>query len=51
MGLLMKRYMKPVDSIQLAVALTLPISNLIFVCSDQALCKIATKEGLKMLDL
>jgi uncharacterized protein len=47
--LIMKRYMKPVDSIQLAIALNLKSDNVIFVSSDRRLCKIATAEGLDTL--
>ena len=45
-----KRYMKPVDAIQLAIALNLPTTNLVFVCSDKGLCKIAELEGLIALN-
>ncbi|MBI3599961.1 MAG: type II toxin-antitoxin system VapC family toxin [Nitrospinae bacterium] len=48
-GLIMERYMKPIDSIQLAIALNLRHSNLIFVSSDERLCKIAVEEGLEIL--
>jgi predicted nucleic acid-binding protein len=47
--LILKRYMKPVDSIQLAIALNLQSDNVIFVSSDRRLCKIATAEGLDTL--
>lgn len=47
--LILKRYMKPVDSIQLAVALNLKNDDITFVSSDQRLCKIAAQEGLKTL--
>lgn len=48
--LISKRYMKPVDAIQLATALNLPIQRLVFVCSDKGLCKIAELEGLIALN-
>ena len=48
-GLIIERYMKPIDSIQLAIALNLRHSNLIFVSSDARLCKIAEQEGLETL--
>lgn len=47
--LLLRRYMKPVDSIQLAIALNMKSDNLIFVSADQRLCKIAAEEGMKTL--
>jgi predicted nucleic acid-binding protein len=48
-SLLLKRYMKPIDSIQLAIALNLQQDDVTFVSSDQKLCKIAEAEGLKTL--
>jgi len=45
-SLILKRYMKPVDSIQLAIALNLQRDDITFVSSDQRLCKIAIDEGL-----
>lgn len=47
--LILKRYMKPVDSIQLAIALNLKSDDITFVSADQRLCKIAAEEGLKTL--
>lgn len=47
--LILKRYMKPVDSIQLAIALNMKHDNATFVASDERLCKIATEEGLSIL--
>ena len=38
--------MKPVDSVQLAIALNLKRNNAIFVSSDRRLCRIAEEEGL-----
>lgn len=48
-NLILKRYMKPVDSIQLAIALNFRRDNLTFVSSDRRLCKIATEEGLDVV--
>lgn len=47
--LILKRYMKPVDSIQLSIAQSLRHDNVIFVSSDRRLCKIAAEEGLNIL--
>jgi len=47
--LILKRYMKPVDSIQLAIALNMKNDDITFVSADQRLCKIAAQEGLKTL--
>lgn len=47
--LILKRYMKPVDSIQLAIALNLKRDSVTFVSSDRRLCKIAAEEGLDTL--
>jgi len=47
--LILKRYMKPVDSIQLAIALNMKSDDIVFVSSDQRLCKIAAQKGLKTL--
>lgn len=48
-SLILKRYMKPIDSIQLALALNLQQDDVTFVSSDQRLCKIAETEGLLIL--
>jgi len=48
-NLILKRYMKPIDSIQLAIALNLKRDDVIFVSSDRRLCKIAHDEGLQTL--
>ena len=48
-GLILKRYMKPVDSIQLAIALNLRRDDVTFVSSDRRLCKLAAEEGLHIL--
>ena len=47
--LILKRYMKPVDSIQLAIALNLRTDSITFVSSDCQLSKIAAEEGLDIL--
>jgi predicted nucleic acid-binding protein len=47
--LILKRYMKPIDSIQLAIALNLKRDDITFVSSDRRLCKIADEEGLQTL--
>ena len=47
--LILKRYMKPIDSIQLAIALNLKRDNITFISSDRRLCKVADEEGLKTL--
>ena len=49
-GLILKRYMKPFDSLQLAIALSLPFSDLTLVCSDRRLCEIARVEELEALN-
>lgn len=46
-ALILKRYMKPVDSIQLAIALNMKTDDVSFVSADKKLCKIAVEEGLK----
>ena len=48
--LIMKRYMKPVDAIQLAVALNNFPTKPAFVSSDQRLCSIASEEGLSAMN-
>ena len=47
-GLILKRYMKPVDSIQLAVAINTRLRDMTFVSSDKRLCEIAEQEGLSV---
>lgn len=47
--LILKRYMKPVDSIQLAIALNMKSDDITFVSADHRLCNIAEEEGLKIL--
>ncbi len=44
--LILKRYMKPVDSVQLAIALNLKRDNVTFVSSDRRLCKLQLKSHL-----
>jgi len=41
--------MKPIDSIQLAIALNLKRDGITFVSADRRLCKIADEEGLQTL--
>jgi predicted nucleic acid-binding protein len=50
-SLLDKRYLTPIDSIQLATALQLNLEqgNTVFVCSDKKLGKLAEKYGIKSL--
>jgi predicted nucleic acid-binding protein len=48
-SLILKRYMKALDSIQLAIALNLQEDDITFVSSDQRLSKIAELEGLLAL--
>ena len=48
--LIQKRYMKPVDALQLAIALNNFPTDLIFVSADNKLCDIAQDEGLKALN-
>ena len=48
-ALILKRYMKPVDSIQLAIALNMKSDDITFISADQRLCKIAAQEGIKTL--
>ncbi|MGO9106777.1 MAG: type II toxin-antitoxin system VapC family toxin [Dissulfurispiraceae bacterium] len=48
-NLILKRYMKPIDSIQLAIALNLKHDDITFVSSDRRLCKVADEEGLETL--
>lgn len=49
-GLILKRYMKPVDAIQVAVALNNFLAKQTFVSSDQKLCSIAQQEGLQIFN-
>lgn len=48
--LILKRYMKPIDSIQLAIALNLKINKLAFVAADKKLCDVAREEGLRVVN-
>jgi len=48
-SLILQRYMKPIDSIQLAIVLNLKRDGITFVSSDRRLCKIADEEGLQTL--
>jgi len=47
--LILKRYMKSIDSIQIAIALNLKRDDITFISSDRRLCKIANEEGLDTL--
>lgn len=47
-NLILKRYMKPVDSIQVAIALNTGLHNLTFVSADKRLNEIAAEEGLSV---
>ncbi len=49
-SLILKHYMKPIDSIQLAIALNLKHDDITFVSSDQRLCKIAAAEDIMTLN-
>ncbi len=49
-GLILKRYMKPVDSIQLAIALNLGLNDLTFVSSDKRLNDISRSDGFLTLN-
>lgn len=48
--LILKRYMKPVDAIQVAVALNNFSAKPTFVSSDKKLCAIARQEGLPIFN-
>jgi len=50
-GLIDKKYLTPLDSIQLATALqlNLKLQSIVFVCSDNKLAKTAEKCGIKTL--
>ncbi|NLJ61003.1 MAG: type II toxin-antitoxin system VapC family toxin [Firmicutes bacterium] len=50
--LIEKRYMSPIDSIQLASALRVfrRTENLVFVCADAKLARLASDEGLEVLN-
>ncbi|MCL4516697.1 MAG: type II toxin-antitoxin system VapC family toxin [Firmicutes bacterium] len=43
-----RRFLTPIDSIQLAVALSINDGELVFVCADDRLCQRAQAEGLKI---
>lgn len=51
-GLIEKRYMSPIDAIQLASALRVAerTDNLVFVCADTKLARLASDEGLEVLN-
>lgn len=42
--------MKPIDSIQLAIAINTGLSNLVFVSADQRLNEIVKNEGILFLN-
>ena len=44
-----KKYVTPIDAVQLATALFLP-EETVFVCSDQKLLRLALEYGLAVLD-
>jgi predicted nucleic acid-binding protein len=44
--LIQKRYMKPIDALQLAVALNNLPANLTIISADKRLCEIAQAEGV-----
>lgn len=48
--LIQKRYMKPLDSLQLAIALNNFPADLTFVSADNKLCAIAKEEGAQVLN-
>jgi predicted nucleic acid-binding protein len=48
-NLILKRYMKPIDSLQLAIALNLQRDQVTFVSADRRLCAIAVQEGLRTI--
>ncbi|MCL4517558.1 MAG: type II toxin-antitoxin system VapC family toxin [Firmicutes bacterium] len=50
--LISKRYISPIDAIQLAVSLRLASreEEFVFICADKKLCRIAEKEGLSVLN-
>ena len=41
----LQRYMKPIDSIQLVIALSIKSNDITFVSADKWLCNIAAEEG------
>ncbi len=43
-----QRFLTPIDSIQLAAALSIDDGELVFVCADDRLCQRAQAEGLKI---
>jgi predicted nucleic acid-binding protein len=48
--LISRRYMKPIDALQLAIALELQLPDITFVCADAGLCRRAREEGLLTLN-
>uniref|UniRef100_A0A7C2IW01 PIN domain-containing protein n=1 Tax=Ammonifex degensii TaxID=42838 RepID=A0A7C2IW01_9THEO len=45
-----QRYITPIDAIQLATAVSMAETP-VFVCADQKLLRLATEEGLEVLDV
>ncbi len=48
--LILKRYMKPVDAVQLAVSINNFSDRPTFVSADQKLCDIAKSEGIPVIN-
>ncbi len=48
--LVLKRNLRTLDSLQLAVALRLKELEIIFVCADKKLVSVASKEGLEAIN-
>jgi len=50
-GMIDKKYLTPIDSLQLATAVQLNMENqdVVFICSDKKLGKLAQKFGIKSL--
>ncbi len=48
--LISRHYMKPIDALQLAIALELQAPDISFVCADAGLCRRAQEEGLSTLN-
>lgn len=48
-----KKYITPIDSIQLAFAVKMKEmdENSVFVCSDKKLCSLAANHGIKVLEI
>ena len=48
--LVLKRNLRTLDSLQLAIALRLKELEIVFVCADRKLVTVASKEGLKTIN-